>query len=85
VKEPKVLLADEPTGNLDEDTREDIMALLEKLWREHGLTMVLVTHETAIARRALRLGDMSKGRLTIRTAAQTDARLAADPAEPETP
>jgi putative ABC transport system ATP-binding protein len=85
VKQPKVLLADEPTGNLDEDTREDIMALLEKLWREHGLTTVLVTHETAIARRALRLGDMSKGRLTIRTAAQTDARLAADPAEPETP
>jgi putative ABC transport system ATP-binding protein len=68
VKEPKVLLADEPTGNLDEDTREDIIALLEKLWREHGLTMVLVTHETAIARRARRLAVMSKGRLAIRTA-----------------
>jgi putative ABC transport system ATP-binding protein len=71
VKEPKVLLADEPTGNLDEDTREDIMALLEKLWRQHGLTLVLVTHETAIARRALRVADMSKGRLTVRRAAQT--------------
>ena len=66
VKQPKVLLADEPTGNLDEDTREDIMALLEKLWREHGLTMVLVTHETVIARRALRVAIMSKGRLAIR-------------------
>jgi putative ABC transport system ATP-binding protein len=69
VKEPKVLLADEPTGNLDEDTREDIMALLEKLWRQHSLTLVLVTHETAIARRALRVADMSKGRLTVRPAA----------------
>jgi putative ABC transport system ATP-binding protein len=69
VKEPKVLLADEPTGNLDEDTREDIMTLLEKLWRERGLTMVLVTHESAIARRALRVADMSKGRLTIRPGA----------------
>jgi putative ABC transport system ATP-binding protein len=67
VKQPKVLLADEPTGNLDEDTREDIMALLEKLWREHGLTMVLVTHETVIARRALRVAIMSKGRLAIRS------------------
>ncbi len=85
VKEPKVLLADEPTGNLDEDTREDIMALLEKLWREHGLTMVLVTHESAIARRALRLAVMSKGRLTVRPTSQSPAGYAPDPAEPETP
>jgi putative ABC transport system ATP-binding protein len=65
VKEPKVLLADEPTGNLDEDTRDEIITLLEKLWRERGLTMVLVTHETSVARRAKRLAVMSKGRLTI--------------------
>jgi putative ABC transport system ATP-binding protein len=85
VKEPKVLLADEPTGNLDEDTREDIMALLEKLWREHGLTMVLVTHETVIARRALRLGVMSKGRLTVKPIAQSPAGYAAGSPGPETP
>ena len=66
VKEPKVLLADEPTGNLDEDTREDIIALLEKLWRERGLTMVLVTHETTVAQRAQRIAVMSKGRLAVR-------------------
>jgi putative ABC transport system ATP-binding protein len=66
VKEPKVVLADEPTGNLDEDTRDDIIALLEKLWRERGLTLVLVTHDTAIARRAQRTSVMTNGHLTIR-------------------
>lgn len=52
VKKPKVLLADEPTGNLDEATRDDIMGLLEGLWRERGLTFILVTHDSAIAKRA---------------------------------
>jgi putative ABC transport system ATP-binding protein len=66
VKDPKVVLADEPTGNLDEDTRDDIIALLERLWRERGLTLILVTHETAIARRAQRVAVMIEGRLSIR-------------------
>jgi putative ABC transport system ATP-binding protein len=66
VKEPKVLLADEPTGNLDEDTRDEIIALLEKLWREHGLTLVLVTHDSSVARRAQRVGVMRNGRLSIK-------------------
>jgi putative ABC transport system ATP-binding protein len=66
VKEPKVLLADEPTGNLDEDTRDEIIGLLETLWREQKLTLVLVTHDSAIARRAQRIGVMSRGQLTIR-------------------
>jgi putative ABC transport system ATP-binding protein len=66
VKDPAVVLADEPTGNLDEDTRDDIIGLLEKLWRERGLTLVLVTHETSIARRAQRSGVMTNGCLTIR-------------------
>jgi putative ABC transport system ATP-binding protein len=66
VKEPKVLLADEPTGNLDEDTRDEIINVLESLWRERGLTLILVTHDSMIARRAHRVGVMSKGRLSIR-------------------
>ncbi len=66
VKEPRVLLADEPTGNLDEDTRDDIIALLQALWQSHGLTMVLVTHDRAIATRAQRVGLMQQGRLSIR-------------------
>ncbi len=54
VKNPSVLLADEPTGNLDEQTRDDIVNLLEMLWRERGLTVVVVTHDTAVAARARR-------------------------------
>ena len=54
VKEPKVLLADEPTGNLDEDTRDEIMSLLAKLWHEHWLTLVVVTHDSAVAALAQR-------------------------------
>ena len=68
VKEPKVLLADEPTGNLDEDTRDEIIALLEKLWRDNGLSMVMVTHDSAVARRAQRLGTMRNGKLTVKQA-----------------
>jgi putative ABC transport system ATP-binding protein len=65
VKEPKVVLADEPTGNLDTGTRDEIIDLLEHLWRERGLTQVLVTHDTAVARRAQRIGVMTNGHLTI--------------------
>jgi putative ABC transport system ATP-binding protein len=61
VKEPRVLLADEPTGNLDEGTRDEIIALLEDLWRSRGLTMVLVTHDSVVAGRAPRLGQMRDG------------------------
>jgi putative ABC transport system ATP-binding protein len=65
VKEPTVLLADEPTGNLDEGTRDEILALLEKLWRERGLTLVVVTHDSVVAHRAQRIGQMTDGKLTI--------------------
>ena len=71
VKEPKVLLADEPTGNLDEDTRDEIIGLMEALWRERGLTMVVVTHDSSIARRAQRLGTMRNGKLTIKQTTRT--------------
>ena len=66
VKEPKVLLADEPTGNLDEETRDEVIALMEKLWRERGLTLVLVSHDAAIARRAQRTAVLTRGHLTLR-------------------
>jgi putative ABC transport system ATP-binding protein len=66
VKEPKVIMADEPTGNLDEDTRDEIFALLEKLWRERSLTVIMVTHDSAIANRVPRLALIKNGKLTIK-------------------
>lgn len=78
VKEPNVLLADEPTGNLDVDTRDEIMALLEALWRDRGLTLVLVTHDTSIARRAQRVATMHDGHLSIATDEQTQPDPATD-------
>src|SRR6266702_465190 len=65
VKEPKVLLADEPTGNLDGDTRDEMLALLERLWHEHRFTLVLVTHDPSLAGRAQRVGVMSDGKLAV--------------------
>ncbi|HEX4788460.1 MAG TPA: ABC transporter ATP-binding protein [Actinospica sp.] len=66
VKEPKVILADEPTGNLDEDTRDDIFNLLEGLWQERGLTVIMVTHDSALAKRVPRLAQIKNGKLTIK-------------------
>jgi putative ABC transport system ATP-binding protein len=66
VTEPAVLLADEPTGNLDEDTRDEIIALLEGLWKERGITLITVTHDSTVARRAARLAWISKGRVKIK-------------------
>jgi putative ABC transport system ATP-binding protein len=65
VKEPKVILADEPTGNLDEDTRDDIFALLEGLWLERGLTVIMVTHDSVLAARIPRLAQINNGKLAI--------------------
>ena len=70
VKKPTVLLADEPTGNLDEDTRDEIIALLERVWREQHLTMVMVTHDSVVAGRAQRTGLMRDGQLTIAPTSQ---------------
>lgn len=64
VNSPKILLADEPTGNLDSKARERIMELLTKLNKERGLTLVLVTHDMESARDADRTLHMHDGKLT---------------------
>jgi len=63
VKDPDVLLADEPTGNLDEETRDEIMDLLEGLWRDRGLTLIIVTHDSAVAKRAQRRLHIKHGQV----------------------
>jgi putative ABC transport system ATP-binding protein len=62
VNDPAVIVADEPTGNLDSRTSVEVMALFQALWRG-GITVVLVTHEPDIARYAERLLVMRDGRL----------------------
>ncbi len=61
VTEPSLILADEPTGALDTRTSEEIMALLQALNRERGLTVVLVTHEEDIAEHAQRVITLRDG------------------------
>jgi ABC-type lipoprotein export system ATPase subunit len=63
VHRPRILFADEPTGNLDSATGGEIMKHLERLNREQGLTFVMVTHDERIARRADRVVRLRDGRL----------------------
>ena len=63
VNRPQLILADEPTGNLDTQTSREIMAVFEKLNREQGITIVLVTHEQDIAAYARRLVRLQDGRI----------------------
>lgn len=67
---PSVLLADEPTGNLDFRTGEMIVSLLEGLHRSHKLTSIYVTHNLAFAARCDRILQLEKGELTPWSAAQ---------------
>jgi ABC-type lipoprotein export system ATPase subunit len=60
---PRLVLADEPTGNLDDDSTERVIELLESLPAEHGCTLVLVTHDRRLARRAGRQYHLDGGRL----------------------
>jgi len=60
---PELLLADEPTGNLDKSTGEEILAILRTLNAQHNLTIVMVTHDPAIARDADRVVRMVDGRI----------------------
>ncbi len=63
VNNPEMILADEPTGNLDSKTSDEIMLFLQQLNREQGITIVLVTHEPDIAQYARRLVRVVDGRI----------------------
>ena len=64
VTEPKVLFADEPTGNLDSATGEQVIELLFEMNREHGTTLVLVTHDPELAKRCGRRIHIAAGEIT---------------------
>jgi putative ABC transport system ATP-binding protein len=65
VNRPSLLLADEPTGNLDSQTALDVMGVFQKLNREAGITIVLVTHEPDIAQYAKRIVVMKDGQILL--------------------
>ena len=64
VTEPRVLLADEPTGNLDGDTGGKVIELLFELQQAHGTTLLLITHDSALAGRCDRVVRMNDGRVS---------------------
>jgi putative ABC transport system ATP-binding protein len=69
VHEPKLLLADEPTGNLDEETAREVFPLVMSLVRKRGATLLLVTHDRALAASTDRVFEMRDGRFTTQAAA----------------
>ena len=63
IADPDLLVCDEPTGDLDRNTADDILGLLELLNRDHGKTIVMVTHDPKAARHARRTLHLDKGRI----------------------
>jgi putative ABC transport system ATP-binding protein len=82
VHEPKLLLADEPTGNLDEETARQVFPLVMSLVRKQGATLLLVTHDRALAASADRVLEMHDGKLVpgIAGIAELSGASAADAA-----
>jgi putative ABC transport system ATP-binding protein len=78
VNDPGVLLADEPTGNLDSRTSVEIMELLQRLNRERGITVVLITHEADIAEYAERIITFRDGRVVSDEPVPTRREAAAE-------
>ena len=79
INDPAILLADEPTGNLDSRTANEIMTTIRSLNRDHGLTVVLVTHEPDMAAFADRIVTMRDGSIISDQRNEEPARRAADP------
>jgi lipoprotein-releasing system ATP-binding protein len=67
IRKPKLLLADEPTGNLDRKTAQGVGELLTDLHRQEGATLVVVTHSPELARLFPRRAEMNDGRLEAQT------------------
>ncbi len=63
INRPELLLCDEPTGNLDQQSGENVMQLLDMLNRDYGITVIMITHDSALAERAMRTVHIRDGRL----------------------
>jgi putative ABC transport system ATP-binding protein len=74
--DPAIVWADEPTGDLDSKNADEIMALMERLNQEHGLTFVIVTHDISIGRRAHRIVRMLDGRIVDEVYPEHPTRVA---------
>jgi lipoprotein-releasing system ATP-binding protein len=70
ISQPRLLLADEPTGNLDSQTGREILAILRQLNKEQGLTIVMVTHDESIAAQAHSIVRLAEGRVETERARQ---------------
>jgi len=68
VSDPTLLICDEPTGDLDRQSAEEILGLLQQLNREHGKTIVMVTHDPKAAGYATHILHLDKGTLVEQTA-----------------
>lgn len=64
MNEPEVILADEPTGDLDEETEAEMMRFFRRMNEEKGITFIMVTHNSALARQAERTLKMSNGKIS---------------------
>lgn len=63
VTEPKIIFADEPTGNLDSHTSEEVMRLMQKVVKKQGRTLIMVTHDAHLAEYADRVFHISDGKI----------------------
>ena len=79
VNDPSILLADEPTGNLDSQTSREVLKLFSQLNQDGGLTIILVTHEQEVARHARRWVVLHDGRIVVDT---TDFQVAMESLHP---
>ena len=77
---PRILLADEPTGNLDSENGEMVLEMMSALQREHGTTMIIVTHDDAITQRVERTVRLRDGRIVEDASMAVAESPGADPA-----
>jgi putative ABC transport system ATP-binding protein len=73
INQPPLLLADEPTGNLDSRTSEEVLAMFQALNRHEGITIIMVTHDPHVARYAQRVIHIHDGLIVDHAAAPVDS------------